>query len=250
MCTGKDSGDMGTCFTTSECSSKGGKVDGNCAAGFGVCCTFTFSSCGSSVTQNISYITNPNYPSAYTVTSTTSCTYSVTPLNSDICQLRLDLDTFNLASSTTDGSCTDTFAISVGDMDYPDLCGINSGQHMYLETDRATSSQTLTLTVAATTGSATFKIKISQIPCFANYKAPSGCLQYYTGRSGRVKSFNRSNGKMLYNLRYSACVRREPGTCGISWAVTSTTEYSPLDAFQLSATASAQVLNLTFPNLT
>ena len=27
-----------TCFTASECSSKGGSAQGNCAAGFGVCC--------------------------------------------------------------------------------------------------------------------------------------------------------------------------------------------------------------------
>ena len=28
----------GTCYTSSECSSAGGSADGNCAAGFGVCC--------------------------------------------------------------------------------------------------------------------------------------------------------------------------------------------------------------------
>ena len=30
----------GTCYTASECSSKGGSADGNCAAGFGVCCKY------------------------------------------------------------------------------------------------------------------------------------------------------------------------------------------------------------------
>lgn len=40
MCTGA-SGDMGTCFTTTECTEKGGSTDGNCAAGFGVCCVFS-----------------------------------------------------------------------------------------------------------------------------------------------------------------------------------------------------------------
>ena len=35
-----DSTFFGTCYAETECSSKGGTVDGNCAAGFGVCCTF------------------------------------------------------------------------------------------------------------------------------------------------------------------------------------------------------------------
>ena len=28
----------GTCLTASECTTAGGSADGNCAAGFGVCC--------------------------------------------------------------------------------------------------------------------------------------------------------------------------------------------------------------------
>ena len=32
----------GTCYTSSECTSKGGSSDGNCAAGFGVCCKLQF----------------------------------------------------------------------------------------------------------------------------------------------------------------------------------------------------------------
>ena len=30
--------DFGTCYTSGECSAKGGTASGNCAAGFGVCC--------------------------------------------------------------------------------------------------------------------------------------------------------------------------------------------------------------------
>ena len=30
----------GTCLTSTECSDKSGNVDGSCASGFGVCCTF------------------------------------------------------------------------------------------------------------------------------------------------------------------------------------------------------------------
>ena len=30
----------GSCYSTTECSQKGGAATGNCAAGFGVCCVF------------------------------------------------------------------------------------------------------------------------------------------------------------------------------------------------------------------
>ena len=43
---------------------------------------YRLSSCGSSVTQNITYIQNPSYPTTYTTTGT--CVYSVTPVSSGI----------------------------------------------------------------------------------------------------------------------------------------------------------------------
>ena len=30
----------GTCYSSTECTAKSGSADGNCASGFGVCCTF------------------------------------------------------------------------------------------------------------------------------------------------------------------------------------------------------------------
>eukprot|EP00093_Oithona_nana_P001154 01154.XXX_2401_3142_1 [CDS] Oithona nana genome sequencing. len=93
QCTGKSSGSvevLGTCFSESECTSKGGSADGNCAAGFGVCCTFTINTCGDTVSNNCSYVQNPNYPASES--SGTSCSFNISPLSSDICQLRLDFD--------------------------------------------------------------------------------------------------------------------------------------------------------------
>merc|ERR1711963_1255246 len=101
----------GTCLSSSECSANSGSVDGNCASGFGVCCTYRVKSCGSSVTKNCTYIQNPGYSSTYTVTTTTSCSYTVTPLSSDICQLRLDFQTFSTVVATT-GICTDSFKVT------------------------------------------------------------------------------------------------------------------------------------------
>ena len=42
QCTAKsDTSIYGICYTNTECESRSGTKDGNCAAGFGVCCTFS-----------------------------------------------------------------------------------------------------------------------------------------------------------------------------------------------------------------
>ena len=84
---------------------------------FGVCCVFKTSTCGSTVSQNCSYICNPGFSSAYT--STSNCQYTIHKcdsckfhlnsrsflliLNSKywflislaVCDFRLDFDTFD-----------------------------------------------------------------------------------------------------------------------------------------------------------
>merc|ERR1719483_782169 len=63
QCTsGSSNAIQGTCFTEDECRSKGGNADGNCASGFGVCCTFFVSASGSQITNNCTYIDNPGAP--------------------------------------------------------------------------------------------------------------------------------------------------------------------------------------------
>merc|ERR1719444_655779 len=73
----------GTCYTSSECTAKGGSSDGNCAAGFGVCCVITTSTCSTSISTNTTYIRNPNYPSSYTPTSAETCTYTIKKVQDD-----------------------------------------------------------------------------------------------------------------------------------------------------------------------
>ncbi|TRY74631.1 hypothetical protein TCAL_15613, partial [Tigriopus californicus] len=46
----------GTCLSAQECSSQGGTMDGNCAAGFGVCCIFAVIGCSGIVTKNCTYV--------------------------------------------------------------------------------------------------------------------------------------------------------------------------------------------------
>merc|ERR1719174_35039 len=81
----------GTCYTTTECSDKGGTTSGNCASGFGVCCVF-ISKTGASATikENRTHLRNSEYPSTATTTATTSIVYTINKMQSDICQIRLD----------------------------------------------------------------------------------------------------------------------------------------------------------------
>ena len=50
---------------------------------FGVCCLFITSTSGATVSQNCSYIQNPNFPSAYA--SETAISFTVTKCSSGIC---------------------------------------------------------------------------------------------------------------------------------------------------------------------
>ena len=124
----------GTCYTSSECGSKGGSSKGSCAAGFGVCCVFTYDTdSDTTINYNDSYIQNPGYPSTYGATN--SLSYTVNKCSDDICWLRLDFETFSSVAptDTTEASgyaCNDmlTFSVSSGQT-IPTLCGDLTGQH-------------------------------------------------------------------------------------------------------------------------
>merc|ERR1712048_1424345 len=139
----------GTCYTSEECTSKGGTNDGSCASGFGVCCTFALS-CGKSSSENQTYLVQS------TVTSLTSpCTYSICKCSTNICRIRFDFTTFVLAGATAGttvsaasstaatqigngmGDClTDSFSIkSQGSFGTPIICGSNGGYHMIVDAD-------------------------------------------------------------------------------------------------------------------
>lgn len=61
-----------------------------------------------------------------------------------------------------------------------------------------------------------WEIRVLQVP-FAN-RAPSGCLQYFTGSEGMIQTFNfAENGRHLANQDYKACVRQETGMCSIAY---------------------------------
>merc|ERR1719228_1795699 len=199
----------GTCYTASECETKGGTADGNCASGFGVCCLITTNTCGSTVSTNTSYIRNPNFPSSYTPTSTGSCEIKVTKCSNDVCQLRIDFQTMTGFTNTV-GVCTDKFAVEgQTGTNPPTICGTNTGYHMYVEFG-AVSTDTATITLTyGDTSSKTWNILLRQIACTAAWKAPTDCVQYFTGTSGTIQSYNFAGGQLLNSMYYNNCIRTE-----------------------------------------
>lgn len=212
----------GTCLTNAECLEMGGASSGSCAGGFGVCCVFMKSACGSTINQNCSYIKNPGFSAAYT--STSNCQFTINKCDNSVCDFRLDFDTFttNGPASTEEvngGECQDSLTISTNTgQSVPVICGENSGQHMYLDVGTAASDSATFAFTFANAFSRFWDIKITQIPCNVRYDPPNGCLQYHTGIDGRFTTFNWGSTPVVQHLRnqdYRICIRQEEGYCCI-----------------------------------
>jgi len=228
----------GTCYTSGECSSRGGSASGNCASGFGVCCVFSISASGSRVSQNNTYIVNPNFPSNYAPTTTpNTVSYTISKSSSDICRIRLDYESFvltqPLTALATQGQCSTEFmTLTTTDRniipsagvygDYPYLCGTNTGYHSYLDLScTSTDTATLSFTLSDATLNQ-WKIKVTQLSCDDPYVAnQEGCFQYHTGVTGTLNSYNFAGGAQLTGQNYKNCIRQEEGYCCIEYSVIS-----------------------------
>jgi len=199
---------------------------------------------------------NNTYFTSSSITKGTNCKFKICKSESNVCQLRLDFETFVLnlpitlaagnvngpntgnGDYTLGGTChVDTFGVSApGSNAIPTICGTNTGEHMYVPaSDRCnTLSANIGSTSTSTTGS--FTIKITQIPCNSPVLPPKGCLQYFYGStSGTIASYNyqgssgtAQSGKsqLLVNQHYNACVRTERTYCGICyWSTTIATGF-------------------------
>merc|ERR1719153_1456277 len=94
-CTSSTAGRNGTCYTNSECSAKGGSTSGSCASSFGVCCVFEKSCGAGNIAENCTYFTS----SAFSTGS--SCVLGICECSSDVCQLRLDFESFAISNPVT-----------------------------------------------------------------------------------------------------------------------------------------------------
>ncbi|KAJ4449819.1 hypothetical protein ANN_01225 [Periplaneta americana] len=212
------SGDNGTCLTSAECTDRGGVASGPCANGYGVCCVF-LATCGQSTKENCTYFVNQGYPGPYDGTG--SCQLTINKANPDICQFRLDFDQFNVAGpEPVDNMCNNDQFIVAGGNPAPAICGINTGNHMYIDAGIGnTNPVTLNFVTSGPSFPRNWKVKICQIPCNTIYRAEEGCLQYFTGVSGQIKSFNYDPGAglQLSKQDYSICIRMERNFCGIQY---------------------------------
>jgi len=228
-CASSTSGRNGTCYTASECAAKGGSSSGSCASSFGVCCVFE-KTCGAGrISENCTYFTSS------ALSKGGSCGLTVCKSDSDVCQLRLDFETFVLNNpvtatavtiTTTDnanrvGSCdTDSFGVTVpGGKSPPLICGTNTGQHMYVPAADQCNVLNANIGSASSATTSAFTIKVTQIECSSKTKAPNGCLQYFTEDTGTIETFNYNSaaGVLLVNQDYSSCVRAGRTYCAICY---------------------------------
>merc|ERR1719225_2555777 len=225
----------GTCYTAEERASRDGVASGSCAEGYGVCCIITVS-CGGSTSENCTYLSQ----AASTTPNTDSddlnqqCSYSSCPRTSTVNRIRLDLMMFMIAGPTEPtaldgtaagtadasralGQCTgDTFQAG----NSPVICGANDGQHMIVDSD-GSSCVTALFTFGGGTVNRRYTIHVTQYESTNEMGGPPGCLQFFTGATGLVQTFNwqtTTTSVHLASQSYDVCVRKMIGACVICWA--------------------------------
>jgi len=251
----------GTCYTSEECSDKGGTSIGSCAEGYGVCCTFSIG-CDGSSSENCTYIEIMS-PSAG------KCTPQICPTTSNICQIRLELETFVITGPSTistsvglflggegsaggvemgdKGTCkSDTFSIT-GASHIPVLCGTLTGEHLYIDADTDCNNLNFNFAQSAVgisnLATRSITIKALQLGCGNTNLAPSGCAQYFfgTGGASTFKSFGYDGSTPhLANQHQTVCVRREAGNCQICWYAAASTDVQ-LSGIKATKTATGYV---------
>ena len=230
VCTGSN-GLNGTCYTSEECAAKGGSSSGACASGFGVCCTFSLS-CGASATENNTYFVQDTFTTWSG--SSSPCSYKICPL-AGVCRIRLDLTAFDITGpiAKTDVSDSDQgvgkcklesmTVTAPGMKSPPEICGINTGQHMFLDVTDECVDINIHVNTLDTTNTRSWSIHAKQFTCGDTMAGPTGCLQYHTGLQGDVATFNWdlsgttsaifATTTHLANQDYDICFRREENYC-------------------------------------
>ncbi|CAN7940380.1 unnamed protein product, partial [Ixodes hexagonus] len=237
LCTGTW-GQDGTCYAYQECIDRGGTAFGPCAYGFGVCCSLS-ASCGSVISLNGTYFSSPGFHASAAgaammmmTPAQSSCAVQVMRHSSRVCQIRLDFDEFDLERPTVGNCDTERLLVTGHNANsvVPDLCGINTGQHVYIDVDMSPGPVTIFVETNGQRNSR-WNIKISQIKCDSPTRAPPNCLQYYTGPSGNFTSFNYLESRLtpprmgyFNNLDYSICFRKEADYCSQTYTIIQLTQ--------------------------
>jgi len=243
LCVSSNANQNGTCYTSEECSSRDGVASGTCADGYGVCCIIT-ATCGSTTSENCTYLSQSASTTPSTDEGSTGCSYKICPRDTSISRIRLDLTTFqigqpgqaesaagvqttgngilNTATSSVGACNTDRFTITGSTSSkVPTICGNNDGQHMIVDTD-GTSCVTASFSFGAATTTRSYTIHVIQYEKGNEMAGGENCLQFFTGMTGTVKTFNWIDltpaSVHLQNQNYNVCVRRLADQCVICWA--------------------------------
>ncbi|XP_046638072.1 uncharacterized protein LOC124316271 [Daphnia pulicaria] len=244
-CKSDCSEERGNCLDPGMCSMAGGRASGACHSNPGlVCCVSVVNTChshhGPWSGDGLVILNNTYWQSSLRpIEPSSSCTLTVkldsrfpdptqpvpNPLpipypQKPICQVRLDFLVFSISQPDSESVCSgDYFEVSGATNIVPTVCGFNDGQHMYLHVPNSAYTPTdLQLTFNFGPSSSEIRawnILVSMIPCNSGIMAPSDCLQYFTSRTGSIKSFNwrdvaGSATRQLANQDYSICFRTVP----------------------------------------
>lgn len=203
------------------------------------------------ISENRTRVRNKEYPSIATATTAQSIVYTVNKMNQDICQIRLDFGTFVIAGPSVSTEaiatgaqlCQDSLIITTTDVTATTstptgvLCGALTGEHLYVDlSPTASDAATLTLatlvsgTLTPAIAQRTWDIKVSQIECHANYRAPPGCQRYFMADYGKIISPNfmkitaaaanaQNSGVHLATQHLRSCIRRSKHMCCVEYQV-------------------------------
>jgi len=169
------------------------------------------------------------------------CKFNIQRCSLGVCTLRLDFESFDLlAGSGTrdpDSECRDALRISYTSSenhfnDIPTICGFNTGEHIFVDIgndgDFATPynsivnfGATIDVRFGLFSGSRLFSIRVTQIPCDSEMRPNNGCLQYFTGITGRITTFNFNNNDSAHldKQDYDVCIRREKDYCCVKYSL-------------------------------
>ncbi|KAI5750006.1 hypothetical protein M8J76_012111 [Diaphorina citri] len=214
-CGADDGRRRGLCLNTYDCRIQHGTSYGKCAYGFGVCCVWHLT-CGQETSNNITYFTNPGFPSP--TSDVGECAIQVKKIAPEISQIRLDFLHFTLGQpNRLTGDCdSDVFIVGSGLVRDMRLCGSNSGHHMYFDVDDVNEPIVIYMKLSERNMFRLWEIKITQIEF--NQRAPAGCTQYFTEPSGIIQTWNFAvNGRHLANQDYVICMRQNEQMCSIAY---------------------------------
>ncbi|XP_076679299.1 uncharacterized protein LOC143374762 [Andrena cerasifolii] len=214
-CLSQDKRRRGVCMNTYECRIQRGKSHGPCALGFGVCCIF-MASCDEEVQNNLTYVISPGFPNL--IDWPMNCSVVVRKIDRQVNQLRIDFVHFNIGQpNARTGVCDEDIMEIRNGRSVFQMCGWNSGQHLYI--DAAEDDEPLTLDFRLPTGLQPRMWEMRIVQLAFEQRAPSGCLQYFEGTNGTLKTLNYlSNGRFIADQDYLLCIRQERGMCGVSYS--------------------------------